>query len=679
MNLLQLVRRGLGIVERGSEERSVENPAVPISGANVAEMLNIGVGKSPAGVTVTHEKALGLTAFWAGVRSISQAVAGMPCEVYERTKTGRMLAGAHPAHRLVYVRPNPLMTPFTFKELRIAHLLSWGNAYAEIERDGAGRPIALWPLLPDRTGAELRDGEKVYWTHVNGTKVWLAGDRVLHTPGLGFDGIRGYNVIKMHRDSLGLSVAANQYGAEFFGNSGKVSGMLVHPATPNEEERKKLRESWNQMHSGLNSAQRTAIMWGGMKYEQLSLPPEEAQFLQTRETQIEEVARILNINPILLQHFTKATTWGSGVAQFLVAFGKFTIAPWVERDEDVMNWDLFADSERGKFYVKYNMNSLLRGDAETQAKVLEIKRRNGVINADEWRALDEENPLPDGMGKAYFMPLNMAPVQLLINPPEPPAAPDPAPEPAAKDPPATNSRSREDRQRRSLAMRQRLQEAHLAAFEDGARRFVKRDAEAVKRAVKRAFETQDPVGYLTRWIDEFYPTQRIYVAQQMLPLVAALASSIAAEASEEVAAEPPEVDEFARAYTDNLAKRETDSSIGQVKAIVAETPQDELEQSLTTRADEWGEKRPGKVARNEVVRLSSGAARFAWQAAGVMTLVWRASDKACPICQQMNGRKVSSKGYFLIPGESVGELVNEQYLAGPPLHEGCACGISPEF
>src|SRR5690554_1280013 len=250
-----------------------------------------GAAPGPAGVSATPEKALGITAFWNGVRIISQTIAGLPFEVFERTDQGRRLAREHPVYKLLHVRPNPYMTPYTFKEVRSAHVLTWGNSYAEIERDGAGRPIALWPLLPDRTGVEVKNGEKVYWTIVDGAKVYLAEDRVLHVPGLGYDGLRGYNVIRMFRDSLGLTIAANQYGAEFFGNSGRPSGVLTHPSRVDDAERKRIREEWNQLHSGLSRAQRTAVLWGGMDFKPLTMPPEEAQFLETRSLQIDEVAR----------------------------------------------------------------------------------------------------------------------------------------------------------------------------------------------------------------------------------------------------------------------------------------------------------------------------------------------------------------------------------------------------
>jgi len=221
----------------GVEERArIENPAVPLSSANIVAALGLGES-TPAGVSVNQEKAMGITAFWAGVGAISRAKAGLPISVFEDMGSSRRRAKEHSAYRLLHVRPNPMMSPFTFKELTAAHILTWGNWYAEIEYNGAEEPIALWPLLPDRTDVEIRNGEKLYWTVINGSRVWLASRRVLHVPGLGFDGLKGYNVIKMHRDSLGLSIAANEYGAQFFGNSGRPSGFLKHPGKPLPDER----------------------------------------------------------------------------------------------------------------------------------------------------------------------------------------------------------------------------------------------------------------------------------------------------------------------------------------------------------------------------------------------------------------------------------------------------------
>lgn len=652
----------MGIISSMERRGRLENPTVPLSSANLSDVLS-GEMRSPAGITITQDRALGLTAFWAGVRVISQTIAGLPCKTYERTSNGRRLAEEHGVYKLLQVRPNPMMTPFTFREIRTAHCLTWGNSYAEIERDGSGSPIALWPLLPDRTGVELRDGQKVYWTTINGERIWLPADRVLHVPGLGYDGLQGYNVIKVHRDSLGLSIAANEYGSSFFGNSGRPSGILTHPGKPDKTDRDDLRDSWNQMHTGLSKAQRTAVLWGGMTWTPITLPPEDAQFLQTRDMQIDEIARILMINPIFLQHFSAVTTWGTGVVQFLTAFAKFTILPWLEREEDVLNYDLFREPERGKYYVKYLIEQLMRGDPKMQAEILEIKRRNGVVNADEWRQLEDENPLPNDLGKGYFMPMNMSPVNLIQNQPaEPPA--------------------RSTREVRSSGMRDKMRDAHLSVFEDGVRRYVKRDVEALKKAVNSIMKKrEDPTVALNRWIDEFYPTQERYIAQTMKPLVSSLSATVAAEAFDEVAADPVDINQFVDEYTANLARRESSSSIAQIRALIQEISEEDVSDALIQRADEWESTRPGKVSEDEVVRVSNGIARFAWAAVGVSYLVWRTSSKSCPLCAQMDGRKIGIKEYFLSPGESVtsqgsSPVVAKNNIGGPPLHAGCKCSIN---
>ena len=663
----------MGILSGMEKRQRLENPKIPISSQNVSSVL--GMTADASAPRVDQDKALGLTAFWAGVRAISQIKAGLPLQVYEKLDdSSRQPAPGHPVNELLFKRPNPLMSAFTFKEIWGQHLLTWGNFYAEIQRDASGRPAALWPLLPDRTGAEIVDGEKRYWTVINGQRIWLSADRVLHVPGPGYDGIMGYNVISMHRQALGLSISANKYGSQFFNNSGRPSGYITHPGKPDENDRVQLRDEWNQLHGGLDQAQRTAVLWGGMEWKAVSMPPEDAQFLQTREMQIEEVARILNINPILLQHFTKATTWGSGVSAFLIAFGKFTMAPWLERDEDILDWDMFGEAERGRYYCKYNLAALLRGDAETQAKVLEIKRRNGVINADEWRQLDEDNPLPDGQGEPYLVPLNMAPVSQLID------------RDAEQLP--SGSRAKRKTERRSSALRQRLRTAHRPLFVNAVNRYIKRDSEGLKKAVKNAFnlaagqELDIAVKRLQRWAKEFYDGQEDYIAQTTAPVVESMAAAIMADALEEAGGdEMPDAAEFTRAYNQNLARREAGSSRGQVLNLIEETAPAELEEKLLQRADEWPETRPDKVADDEVVRLGSGAARFVFLALGV-TYFWRANPGACPLCIEMDGRPVGSGGNFLNPGDIInpGDEDTEPlraggHIGGPPLHKGCVCDI----
>ena len=728
----------MGLLTTLEQRSRLENPKVPISQSAVME--HFGMEPTPSGVVVNDNKSMGITAFWSAVGTICDTIASLPISVYEKMANGhRREATEHPVHQLLHLRPNPHMAPSTWKAVRMLHVLIRGNSYCEIEKNTATRPVALWPLLPDRTAPEIRERNKIYFTETGGARIALAADKVMHVPGMSYDGMIGYNVVKVHRDSLGLTVAANEYGARFFGNSGRPSGYISHPAKPSTDERVQLREEWNQLHTGLSNAQRTAILWGGMKWEKISLDPEDAQFLQTRELQIEEIARIFKINPILLQHHSKATSWGTGIAHFLLAYAKFTIVPWLVRDEEAMSYDLFTEAERGRFYVKYNINALLRGDAEMQAKVLEIERRNGVINADEWREHIEENPLPDGMGKHYYMPLNMDPVEApestedgeIVETPEveltalngaqiaslmqilqmvsaKQIAPEAAHEAltvafptidvariakmiaaaASFDPPQKPEDLRslgvtEKREARSLSVRQRQKKAYVRMFQDGVTRYLRRDVEAAGKAIAKAFDSADPEAALNRWIDEFYPGQHRAIMRIMLPIVSSYAETIAADAAEEVSTPAPETDAFAESYTEALAIRETNSSIGQIRALMAESAPEQLQTSLVTRLAEWTDKRPAKVAFDEVSRCTTAAALLSWRSAGVPAMRWRANPGACPLCEQMDGMRVGTKEYFAKSGDSVsaegtGPLTIDYDIAGPPLHQGCQCDIVPE-
>lgn len=665
----------MGILSSCEQRATLKNPAGWLEEALKGDV-------SPAGTRVNQDSTLGLTAWWNGVRVISQTIASLPIDVFERDDRERLPRRNTRQWRILNQRPNPMMTPFVFKELRMVHLLCYGNSYCEIQRDGAGRVVALWPLLPDRTGVELIDGEKWYWTIVNNQKIWLSADLVLHVPGMGYDGLQGWNPVKVHRKALGLTIAANDYGAQFFGQGARVSGVLRHPGRPDEEERKEIKESWNQAHQGLDRAQRTALLWGGMEWQAISMPPDDAQFLETKNGQIDEVARILNINPILLQKTQGVTTWGTAIGQFLTAFSKFTIQPWLERDEDVLNWDMFSGNQRERMFTKYNVNALQRGDPKAQAELLEIKRRNGVINADEWRALDDQDPLPDGQGEVYTIPVNTMDLAQINE------QPDDTGGGGFFGQTAREARQLGHGERRShTEQHRRLRQAHREAIEDGARRALRRETAALERAVKRAEETRDPAKSLNRWIESFYPGHHEAIKQAMGPAIRAFAGAVAAVSAAEVDAEPPtdeELEAFSEGITDGVATREVNSSVGQLREMMTAVAAAELADQVRKRAGEWTETRPGKTAEAETVRVHTGAKRNTWQNAGVTRMVWVASAGACPICLEMDGRVAQITGSFLAEGDQVNPggdtepLRTTTTIVAPPLHAACQCDIAPE-
>jgi HK97 family phage portal protein len=377
--------------------------------------LDWAMGGKPSlsGVEVNEQTALNSTAVFACVRILSETVASLPAITYRRNGDGgKERATTHPLYSILHDEPNPRMTALVFFETLMAHLLTWGNAYCEIEYDGRGRVKALWPLLPSQTWLrEADDGEIWYHTEIPRTKqqVALPAWRVLHVPGLGFDGLSGYSVIRMNREAVGLTIATERYGAGFFGSGAKPGGVLEHPGSLSEPAQARLRESWNKMHSGLENAHRIAILEEGMKYSQIGLPPEDSQFLQTRQFQLTEVARMFRVPPHLLADLSKATF--SNIEHQSIDFVVHTIRPWLVRWEQEIRRKLFSETDKKNYFVEFLVDGLLRGDIKSRYESYQIGRQNGWLNADDIRGLENLNPIEGGAGKIYMVNAAMVPIE----------------------------------------------------------------------------------------------------------------------------------------------------------------------------------------------------------------------------------------------------------------------------
>jgi HK97 family phage portal protein len=254
-------------------------------------------GGTSAGKAVNETTAMQTGAVYACVRILAEAVAGLPVHVFERNADGgKTLASGHPLYTLLHDEPNEEMTSFVFRETLMSHLLLWGNAYAQIIRDGNGTPVALMPLLPSKMAVEREaKGTLVYSYSGDEGQIKLRRDAVLHIPGLGFDGLIGYSPIAMAKNAVGMSIATEEYGATFFSNGANPGGVLEHPAVIKDIQR--VKESWNSQYQGSANAHKVAILEEGMKFHQIAIPPEQAQFLETRKFQINEIARIFRVPP----------------------------------------------------------------------------------------------------------------------------------------------------------------------------------------------------------------------------------------------------------------------------------------------------------------------------------------------------------------------------------------------
>lgn len=382
-------------------------------------------GASPAGVTVGHQSALRYTPFWAAVRIISGTMGSLPFKVYRRLENGgKEQAANHPLYALLHERPNEYMDAVTFLETRMAHVLCYGNGYAEIQRDGSGRPVALWPLLPNRTARKVRDDGTLYYeVRINdsGTTVQLADSDVLHIKGLGFDGYTGYDVVTYHADALGYGIAVKEYGARFFANDANPGGVLECPAVMSDGAFKRLKESWNEAHTGLSHAHRMQILEEGTKWNKIGVEPEKAQAIETMKFTIDDCARIFQIPPHKLgsMEFSKY----NNVEQLQIDFVCTTMLYWFRKWEQEVNFKLFLPSERGRMFCEILADAALRGNTEARTAYYASGRQWGYLSINDIRAKENLNPIGPA-GDTYLDPLNMVPAGTLEPPEKPAEQPD---------------------------------------------------------------------------------------------------------------------------------------------------------------------------------------------------------------------------------------------------------------
>lgn len=360
-------------------------------------------GSSISGKSVNENTAMQNSAVYACVKIIAESIASLPLHVYQYTDGGKEKAINHPLYYLLHNAPNEEMTAFIFFETIMAHLLLWGNAYAQILRNRLGQVIGLYPLLPNKMTVERNDSGNLEYTYQRFTEenpnfkdkgaIVLPRADIFHVAGLGYDGLIGYSPIAMAKNAIGLSIACESFGSKFFANGARPLGILKSPTLIKNPE--KLRESWESMYGGENSG-RVAILEQGMEYETISIPPDDAQFLQTRKFQIAEVARIFRVPLHFLNELDRATF--SNITQQSLEFVMYTLTPWISRLEQALNKALFQPSERGKYFVKFNLSGLLRGDYESRVKGYCQMIQNGVMSINDVRELEDLNKIPSEKG-----------------------------------------------------------------------------------------------------------------------------------------------------------------------------------------------------------------------------------------------------------------------------------------
>lgn len=387
-----------------------------------------------AGVTVNNDTALQLSTYFACVKDISEDVAKLPLKTYRPLKPqGKEILTDHPLYRILHDEANPEMSAFTFRDVLTAHCLNWGNGYAFIERKRFNEIVALWPILPDKVKPFRDDRTRLIMYEVTddkGNKEVFGSFDILHIPGLGYDGIMGYNVARYARECLGTITAAEQHGAFFFSNGSNANGILEIPAAMSEKARSNLKESFHNEYSGVKNSGKTIVLEEGCKFNKTSIPPEEAQFLETRQYSVPEICRWFRMPPNKVADMTRAQGW-STLEQTNTDYVTDTLMPWFVRwEQEIARKLLSRDEKKQGIFVRHLANALLRGDIAARTTSYTAGRNGGWYCVDDIREMEDLNPLPDDKGQIYLQPLNMVEAG---TEPEPPAPIEQPQEPQPKE------------------------------------------------------------------------------------------------------------------------------------------------------------------------------------------------------------------------------------------------------
>ena len=374
------------------------------------------MGSSTSGKQVTERSAMQMTAVYACVRILAEAIAGLPVHLYRYTENGgKEKAIDHPLYTILHDEPNPEMSSFVFRETLMTHLLLWGNAYAQIIRNGKGEVVALYPLMPNKMTVDRDEHGQLYYSYQRSNdeaipesgKVILKPSDVLHIPGLGFDGLVGYSPIAMAKNAIGMAIACEEYGAKFYANGASPGGVLEHPGTIKDPQ--KVREAWQSQFGGSQNSGKVAVLEEGMKYTPISISPNEAQFLETRKFQINEIARIFRVPPHMVGDLEKSSF--SNIEQMSLEFVKYTLDPWVIRWEQALTRTLLTPDEKATYFIKYNVEGLLRGDYQSRMNGYATARQNGWMSANDIRELENLDRIPaEEGGDLYLINGNMLPM-----------------------------------------------------------------------------------------------------------------------------------------------------------------------------------------------------------------------------------------------------------------------------
>lgn len=631
--------------------------------------LLLGGGPTYAGPSVTEDNAMRSGVVYACIRIISESIASLPLILYRQSGRAKERATNHALYTILHDLPNPEQTALEWRELMLAHCLLRGNGYSEKEFDSFGRVVALWPLNPAKMEDVRRgdDGQLTYFyrTPDNVLRA-IPAYRIHHLRGLG-NGIVGYSpVMWAGRQAIGLALGAEEFGARFYSNGTNLGTVLKVPGKLSPAAYARLQQSFENSSQGLSNAHRMKILEEGMDVAKVGIPPDEAQFLETRKFQVTEIARIFRVPPHMLADLERATF--SNIEHQSLEFVMHTLRPWLVRHEQAIYRDLLTLQERKTLFAKYVVEGLLRGDVASRYAAYASAISAGHMTRNEARELEDRNPL-EGLDEP-LLPLNMMEANASM----------PAATPATSTTGARNERRAEE----VGNARRELMQRHVRLFAEAMGRVVKREVADIRKAAKSRLGKRD-VASFEAWLASFYEQLRAWFPDYFAALMETYAETVMASVANELGGEPAPLDDELRAwiagYLANLTEVYAVGGEKQLRALLAEAEDDQAAQTaIEERLDGWEATKAGKEGFDQAFEAGNALAVYGYAAAGVSFLVWQAQGKSCPLCQRMNGRRIRIGGYFLQEGdtveaEGVDPLPIIRKIRHPGLHRGCDCVV----
>jgi HK97 family phage portal protein len=630
----------------------------------------LGVHKTASGAVVNPETAMTYSAVYAAVNILSSAIASLPLHLYRKVPVGKEKADKHPLYAVLHDTPNNMMTSFTFRQTSMVHVLLHGNFYAYIERDGNGQVKSLWPLVPEAiqvvlVGVNGREKRYVYQQQ-NGKEHTFFPEEIFHVHGLGTNGIQGQSVIRHARETVGLGLSAEEFGGKFFSNGATLSGVLEHEGVLGTDGVNNLRDSFSGVHQGSGNSHKVAILEEGIKYKQIGIAPEDAQFLETRKFQVQEIARWFNIPPHKLAEMTDATF--SNIEHQQLSYVQDSLRPWLVNWEQTIHKDLLGKDQRKMLFAKFNVNGLLRGDIKARYESYAIGKQNGFLNTDDIRELEDMNKSPNG--ERFYESMNMIPADKIDEKLE---ADTQAPE-GERSLNEVETRTNQDS---AVEMRSRVSQSYRKVIVEAFRRVIKREEADIMRKVKKGV---DP-DILRLFVSDFYREHAGFIVRNLVSILTALGETIYGAVMMELGRNnniTPEAERFIDDYLTRLAERHSGDSFNRIRKIIDEA--EDLETALQAEFDSWREERPEDMAQQEVVRFGNALAKTTYIAAGVKTIRWTAPGQDCQFCAALDGTEIGSQGFFVekksaIQGKDGGTFNSSIAIGHPPLHKGCDCQI----